>query len=221
MLSSQVSSFSVVVGGAYVRYKANALREPAAHAPAFSEAKSNSLHAVCSSNTPRRQHRQCGATAPTPRPRRLMGLPPATLPIRSVPLPPGTCRCNRSNAPARTLHDCRTANVARPLQRPDLMGLPPGDVANQVRTSPPGDLAGNGLVAWRETATPYSPSGSTSSSSLVSYSTTSYFPDSAPVSRTPSTVSYVDPRGASVSSSSFGDAASSASASESSYNSPE
>ena len=63
---------------------------------------------MCSSNTPRRQHRQCRATAPTPRPRRLMGLPPATLPIRSAPapsrdlpagnglglhpLPPGTCR---------------------------------------------------------------------------------------------------------------------------------
>ena len=63
---------------------------------------------MCSSNTPRRQHRQCRATVPTPRPRRLMGLPPATLPIRSAPapardlpagnglgphpLPPGTCR---------------------------------------------------------------------------------------------------------------------------------
>ena len=66
-------------------------------------------------------------------------------------------------------------------------------------------------------ATAYSPSGSTSSSPLVSYSTTSYFPARAPVSRTPSTASDVEPRGASASSSSFGDAASGASASESSF----
>ena len=66
-------------------------------------------------------------------------------------------------------------------------------------------------------ATAYSPSGSTSSSPSVSYSTTSYFPARAPVSRTPSTASDVEPRGARSSSSSFGDAASGASASESSF----
>ena len=66
-------------------------------------------------------------------------------------------------------------------------------------------------------ATAYSPSGSTSSSPLVSYSTTSYFPARAPVSRTPSTASDVEPRGSSASLSSFGDAASGASASESSF----
>jgi len=76
------------------------------------------------------------------------------------------------------------------------------------------DLAGNGLAIQ---ATAYSPSGSTSSSPLVSYSTTSYFPARASVSRTPSTASDEEPRGASASSSSFGDAASGASASESSF----
>ena len=97
---------------------------------------------------------------------------------------------------------------------PRLDGSAPGDVVNQVRTSPPGDLAGNGLAIQ---ATAYSPSGSTSSSPLVSYSTTSYFPARAPVSRTPSTASDVEPRGSSASLSSFGDAASGASASESSF----
>ena len=46
---------------------------------------------------------------------------------------------------------------------------------------------------------------------------TSYFPAPAPVSRTPSTASDVEPRGSSVSLSSFGDAASGAIASESSF----
>jgi hypothetical protein len=39
LLPSQVSSFAVGVGGAHARYKAKPLREPAAHAPAFSEAE--------------------------------------------------------------------------------------------------------------------------------------------------------------------------------------
>ena len=124
LLPSQVSSFSVGVGGAHARYKARPLREPAAHASAFSEE------------------------------------------------------------------------------------------TNQVRTAPPGDLAGNCLAIQ---VTAYSPSGSTSSSPLVSYSTTSYFPDRVPVSRTPSTASDVESRGSSTSLSSFGDAASGAIASESSF----
>ena len=111
--------------------------------PPSAKQKSNLLHAVCSSNTPRRQHRQCGATAPTPRPRRLMGLPPASLPIRSAPLPPGTCRRDRSNAPALTLHDGSTANAARQLQRPGLMGLPPATWPIRSAPLPPG--------TWRET----------------------------------------------------------------------
>ena len=97
---------------------------------------------------------------------------------------------------------------------PPLDGFAPGDVANQVRTAPAGDLAGNGLAIQ---VTAYSTSGSTCVSPLVSYSTTSYFPAGAPVSRTPSTESDVEPRGVSASSSSFGDAASDASASESSF----
>ena len=103
----------------------------------------------------------------------------------------------------------RSTSPPQPLD-----GSGPGDVANQVCTAPAGDLAGNGLAIQ---ATAYSPSGSTSSSPLVSYSTTSYFPARAPVSRTPSTASDVEPRGSSASLSSFGDAASGASASESSF----
>ena len=95
-----------------------------------------------------------------------------------------------------------------------LDGSAPGNVANQVRTSPPGDLAGNCLAIQ---ATVYSPSGSTSSSPLVSYSTTSYFPVRVPVFRKPSTVSDLELRGAIASLSSFGDAASGTSASESSF----
>jgi hypothetical protein len=57
---------------------------------------------------------------------------------------------------------------------PPLDGSAPGDVADQVRTAPAGDLpAGNGLAIQ---ATAYSPLGSTSLSPLVSYSTNSYSP---------------------------------------------
>ena len=98
---------------------------------------------------------------------------------------------------------------------PPIDGSAPGDVANQVSTAPAGDLpAGNGLEIQ---VTVYSPLGSTSLSPLVSYSTTSYFPDRVPVSRTPSTASDVESRGSSTSLSSFGDAASGAIASESSF----
>ena len=72
----------------------------------------------------------------------------------------------------------------------------------------------NGLAIQ---ATAYSPSGSTALSPWVPYSTTSYSPARAPVSRTASTASDEEPRGASASSSSFGDAASDASASESPF----
>ena len=62
---------------------------------------------------------------------------------------------------------------------PPLDGSAPGDVADQVRTAPAGDLpAGNGLAIQ---ATAYSPLGSTSLSPLVSYSTNSYSPARAPV----------------------------------------
>ena len=67
---------------------------------------------------------------------------------------------------------------------PPLDGSAPGDVANQVRTAPAGDLpAGNGLAIQ---VTAYSPLGSTSLSPLVSYSPNSYSPASP---RTPSTAS--------------------------------
>jgi hypothetical protein len=62
---------------------------------------------------------------------------------------------------------------------PPLDGSAPGDVANQVRTAPAEDLpAGNGLAIQ---VTAYSPLGSTSLSTLVSYSTNSYSPARAPV----------------------------------------
>ena len=62
---------------------------------------------------------------------------------------------------------------------PPLDGSGPGDVANQVRNAPAGDLpAGNGLAIQ---VTAYSPLGSTSLSPLVSYSTNSYSPARAPV----------------------------------------
>ena len=47
LLLSQVSSFSVGVGGAHARYKAKPLREPAAHAPAFSEAEKATRSTQC------------------------------------------------------------------------------------------------------------------------------------------------------------------------------
>jgi hypothetical protein len=61
---------------------------------------------------------------------------------------------------------------------PPIDGFAPGDVANQVRTAPAVDLAGNGLAIK---VTAYSQLGSTSLSPLVSYSTTSYSPARAPV----------------------------------------
>ena len=128
LLLSQVSSFSVVVGGTHARYKTKPLRESAAHATAFSETE-KATRSMCSSNTPRRQHRKM------PR--------------------------DRSNNPP-----------------PPLDGSVPGDVANQDRTAPAGDLpAGNGLAIQ---VTAYWPLGSTSLSPLVSYSTNSYSHASAP-----------------------------------------
>ena len=47
LLHSQVSCFSVGVGGAHARYKAKPLREPAAHAPAFSEAEKATRSTQC------------------------------------------------------------------------------------------------------------------------------------------------------------------------------
>ena len=52
-------------------------------------------------------------------------------------------RRDRSNAPALTLHDGSTANAARPLQRPGLMGLPPATWPIRSAPLPPG--------TWRET----------------------------------------------------------------------
>jgi hypothetical protein len=47
LLLSQVSSFSVGVGGAHARYKANPLREPAPHTPAFSQAEKATRSTQC------------------------------------------------------------------------------------------------------------------------------------------------------------------------------
>jgi hypothetical protein len=47
-------------------------------------------------------------------------------------------RRDRSNAPALTLHDGSTANAARPLQRPGLMGLPPATWPIRSAPLPPG-----------------------------------------------------------------------------------
>ena len=47
LLLSQVSNFSVGVGGAHARYKAKPLREPAAHAPAFREAEKATRSTQC------------------------------------------------------------------------------------------------------------------------------------------------------------------------------
>ena len=75
---------------------------------------------------------------------------------------------------------------------PPIDGSTPGDVANQVRTAPAGDLpAGNGLAIQ---VTAYSPLGSTSLSPLVSYSTNSTPPPAPPP--TPSTARDEEPRGA-------------------------
>ena len=52
-------------------------------------------------------------------------------------------RRDLSNAPALTLHDCSTANAARPLQCPGLMGLSPATWPIRSAPLPPG--------TWRET----------------------------------------------------------------------
>ena len=47
LLLSQVSSFSVVVGGTHARYKTKPLRESAAHATAFSETEKATRSTQC------------------------------------------------------------------------------------------------------------------------------------------------------------------------------
>ena len=116
LLPSQVSSFSVGVGGAHARYKAKPLREPAAHAPAFSEEEKQLA--------PRSVFIKHSTTA-------------------APPMRHAVQRRDRSNAPALTLHDGSTANAARPLQRPGLMGLPPATWPIRSAPLPPG--------TWRET----------------------------------------------------------------------
>jgi hypothetical protein len=91
--------------------------------------------------------------------------------------------------PSNTNECSMTAAPPLPRDRyhsppPPLDGSAPGD----VRTAEYGDMEGKGLEME---ATAYSPSGSTSSSPLVSYFTTS----SSPVSRSPSTASDEKPRG--------------------------